>query len=116
MYTGEVANTNFGKVMELLETLHDLPEYLVVLSDMEFNMGSHESKEKLQRLWKEKGYTTKIEWWNFNSRNTTVPEMDEMGNIYLSGYSPMLLKYLEVGFDGEAFLNKLLKEYKKSID
>lgn len=37
------------------------------------------------------------------------------GNIYLSGYSPMLLKYLEVGFDGEAFLNKLLKEYKKTL-
>lgn len=116
MYTGEVGSTNFGKVMELLENLHDLPEYLVVLSDMEFNSGSHESKEKLQRLWKEKGYTTKIVWWNFNSRNTTVPEMDEMGNIYLSGYSPMLLKYLEVGFNGEAFLEKLLKEYKKSID
>ena len=63
----------------------------------------------------EKGYTTKIVWWNFNSRNTTIPEMDEMGNIYLSGYSPMLLKYLEVGFDGEAFLNKLLKEYKKAL-
>lgn len=115
MFTGEVGGTNFGKVMELLETLHDLPEYLVVLSDMEFNIGSHESKEKLQKLWKEKGYTTKIVWWNFNSRNTTVPEMDEMGNIYLSGYSPMLLKYLEVGFDGEAFLNKLLKEYKKAL-
>lgn len=115
MYTGEVGSTNFGKVMELLENLHDLPEYLVVLSDMEFDYGSHESKEKLQKLWKEKGYTTKIVWWNFNSRNTTVPEMDEMGNIYLSGYSPMLLKYLEVGFDGEAFLNKLLKEYKKTL-
>ena len=115
MFTGDVGSTNFGKVMELLETLHDLPEYLVVLSDMEFNIGSHESKKKLQRLWKEKGYTTKIVWWNFNSRNTTVPEMDEMGNIYLSGYSPMLLKYLEVGFDGEAFLNKLLKEYKKAL-
>ena len=32
----------------------------------------------------------------------------------------MLLKYLEVGFDGNAFLNKLLKEYasklKEAID
>lgn len=116
MFTGDVGSTNFGAVMELLETLHDLPEYLVVLSDMEFNMGSHESKEKLQKLWKEKGYTTKIVWWNFNSRHKTVPEMDEMGNIYLSGYSPMLLKYLEVGFDGEKFLDKLLKEYVKKVD
>jgi hypothetical protein len=27
----------------------------------------------------------------------------------------MLLKFLEVGFDGEAFLNKLLAEYEKAI-
>lgn len=116
MFTGDVGSTNFGAVMELLENLHDLPEYLVVLSDMEFNMGSRESKERLQRLWKEKGYTTKIVWWNFNARGTTVPEMDEMGNIYLSGYSPMLLKYLEAGFNGEEFLDKLLKEYAKKVD
>jgi hypothetical protein len=54
-------------------------------------------------------------WWNLNERNITVPEMDSHGNIYLSGYSPMLLKFLEVGFDGTAFLNKLLDEYKKAV-
>ena len=115
MYTGECANTDFGKVMKLLEQLEELPEYLVVLSDMEFDEGSNQSKKELQRLWKEKGYTTKIVWWNFNSRNKTVPELDEMGNIYLSGYSPMLLKYLEAGFDGKEFLEKLLSEYKERI-
>ena len=115
MYTGECANTDFGKVMNLLERLENLPEYLVVLSDMEFDYGSNTSKNNLQKLWAEKGYKTKIVWWNFNSRNKTVPETDEMGNIYLSGYSPMLLKFLEVGFDGEKFLNKLLKEYEKKL-
>jgi hypothetical protein len=78
-------------------------------------MGSHQSKNELEQLWKEKGYTTKIVWWNLNERSITVPEMDSNGNIYLSGYSPMLLKFLEVGFDGEAFLNKLLAEYEKAI-
>lgn len=116
MYTGDVADTDFGKVMKLLEGLNELPEYLVVLSDMEFNCGSAQSKETLQRLWKEKGYTTKIVWWNFNSRNKTVPELDEMGNIFISGYSPMMLKCLEAGFDGEQFLDKLLTEYSKNID
>lgn len=116
MYTGDVADTDFGKVMRLLEGLNELPEYLVVLSDMEFNQGSAQSKEQLQRLWEEKGYTTKIVWWNFNSRNKTVPELDEMGNIFISGYSPMMLKYLETGFDGEQFLDKLLTEYSKNID
>ena len=115
MYTGDCANTDFGKVMKLLEKLEELPEYLVVLSDMEFDYGSNQSKKELQKLWKEKGYTTKIVWWNFNSRNKTVPETDEMGNIYLSGYSPMLLKYLEAGFDGNMFLEQLLEEYKERI-
>ena len=115
MYTGDCANTNFGKVMQLLEGLGTLPEYLVVLSDMEFDAGSNQSKTTLQKLWKEKGYTTKIVWWNFNSRNKTVPETDEMGNIYISGYSPMLLKFLETGFDGEKFLNRLLMEYEKKL-
>ena len=116
MYTGDCSNTDFGKVMELLKDLTDLPEYLVVLSDCEFDMGSSMSREELERMWKANGYTTKIVWWNLNSRNITVPEMDSNGNIYLSGYSPMLLKFLEVGFDGKAFLNKLLDEYKKAID
>lgn len=116
MYTGEVANTDFGKVMKLLEGLNELPDYLVVLSDMEFDAGSCQSKKGLQKLWKEKGYTTKIVWWNFNDRNKTVPETDEMGNVYISGYSPMLLKYLESGFDGKKYLDKLLSEYLKNID
>lgn len=115
MYTGDCANTDFGKVMQLLEGLGNLPEYLVVLSDMEFDAGSNQSKRTLQKLWAEKGYTTKIVWWNFNSRNKTVPETDEMGNIYISGYSPMLLKFLETGFNGEKFLNKLLMEYEKKL-
>ena len=115
MYTGDCANTDFGKVMKLLEGLNELPEYLVVLSDMEFDQGSNQRKCDLQKLWEEKGYTTKIIWWNFNSRNKTVPETDEMGNIYLSGYSPMLLKYLEAGFDGQKFLDKLLNEYKNKL-
>lgn len=115
MYTGDVASTDFGKVMRLLEGLEDMPEYLVVLSDMEFNQGSRQSKNQLQALWQEKGYTTKIVWWNFNSRNKTVPELDEMGNIFISGYNPMLLKYLESGFNGEAFLDKLLTEYSNKL-
>jgi DnaD/phage-associated family protein len=71
--------------------------------------------DKILSDWKEKGYTTKIIWWNFNSRNVTVPEMDTNGNIYMSGYSPMLLKFLGAGFDGKMFLDNLLNEYKKAI-
>jgi hypothetical protein len=116
LYTGDCSNTDFGAVMELLKDLTDVPEYLVVLSDMEFDEGSYTSRKELEALWKENGYKTKIVWWNLNGRNRTVPEVDKNGNIYLSGYSPQLLQYLEVGFNGEEFLDRLLVEYANKID
>ena len=116
MHTGDCSNTDFGAVMDLLSHLDgDMPEYLVVLSDMEFDCGSSLSKEATMQLFKEKGYNTKIVWWNLNAYHTTAPEMDNKGNIFLSGYNPMLLKFLEAGFDGNAFLYKLLSEYSKAI-
>ena len=116
MYTGDCSNTDFGKVMELLSQLDgDIPEYLVVLTDCEFDENSRTSKEATMQLFKEKGYNTKIIWWNFNSRNVTCPEMDSHGNIFFSGYNPMLLKFLEVGFDAKEFLKSLLANYAKAI-
>lgn len=116
MYSGDCTNTDLKKVMELFKDLEELPEYLIILSDMEFDEGSAISKTKLMNYWKEKGYKTKIVWWNFNNRNKTVPEIDAYGNIYLSGYSPQLLEFLENNFNGELFLNNLLKNYKLNID
>ena len=102
--------------MEMLIRLKkDMPEYLVILSDMEFDYGSSMRKDALMRIWKQRGWTTKIVWWNFNSRNKTAPEMDKDGNIFLSGYNPMLLKYLESGFDNDKFIEKLLMEYFKNL-
>jgi hypothetical protein len=115
MYTGDCSNTDFAAVMDLFKSVDTLPEYIVVLSDMEFDRGSYQSKNELRNLWRVMGYTTKIVWWNFNSRSTTCPEIDADGNIFISGYNPMLLQYLEAGFDGEKFLDKLLDVYKEKI-
>lgn len=115
MYTGDCSNTDFAAVMDLFKSVDTLPEYIVVLSDMEFDRGSYQSKNELRNLWRMMGYTTKIVWWNFNSRSTTCPEIDADGNIFISGYNPMLLQYLEAGFDGEKFLDKLLDVYKEKI-
>ncbi len=89
----------------------DYPEFLVILSDMEFDEGSSTSIDYFNAINKNLGTKTKIVWWNLNSRNTTSPEMDESGNIFISGYNPMILKYLEVGFNAKAFLSKLISEY-----
>ena len=116
MYTGDCSNTNFGAVMKLLANLKtEMPEYLIVLSDMEFDEGSATSKEATMQFFKSMGWSTKIIWWNFNSRHKTAPETDNYGNIFISGYSPMLLKYLQTGFDAQQFLQILLTEYSKNI-
>ena len=115
MYTGDCSNTDFGAVIKLLGQLNEFPDYFVVLSDMEFDCGSSAEKDSVMSSLKECGVKTKIVWWNFNSRSTTAPEMDKYGNIFLSGYSPMLLKYLENGFNGKQFLVKLLQEYERNI-
>ena len=116
MFTGDYTNTDFGKVMQLLSNLEgNMPQYLIVLSDMEFDKGSSMSKDRTMTLFKEKGYSTRIIWWNLNSRNITCPEMDKDGNIFISGYNPLILKYLESGFNGENFLNRLLLEYKAKM-
>lgn len=116
MYTGDCSNTDFGRVMELLRGLNKYPEYLIVLSDMEFDYGSNQSKEETMRIFKQHGAETKIIWWNLNNRNKTVPEFDEYGNIYLSGYNLQILKLLENKFDMTSYIDKILEKYKKDID
>lgn len=116
MYTGDCSNTDFKKVMKLLRKLNKYPEYLIVLSDMEFDYGSNQSKEETMKIFKENGANTKIIWWNLNDRNKTVPEFDEYGNIYLSGYNLQILKLLENKFDMTSYIDKILEKYKKDID
>lgn len=116
MYTGDCSNTDFRAVMELLRGLKKYPKYLVVLSDMEFDYGSNQSKEETMKIFKQHGAETKIIWWNFNDRNKTVPEFDEYGNIYLSGYNLQILKLLENNFDMTSYIDKILEKYKKDID
>lgn len=116
MYTGDCSNTDFGAVMELLRELKTFPEYLVVLSDMEFDCGSYLSKKETMKLFKRYGANTKIIWWNLSDRDKTVPEFDEYGNIYLSGYNMQILKLLENKFDMSAYIDKILEKYKKDID
>lgn len=116
MYTGDCSNTDFAAVMRILRGLNKFPEYLVVLSDMEFDYGSRQSKEQTMRLFRDAGAETKIIWWNLNDRNKTVPEFDEYGNIYMSGYNLQLLKLLENKFDMTQYIDKLLSEYCKNID
>lgn len=118
MYTGDCSNTDFGAVMELLKQIdaESAPEYLIILSDMQFDRGSNQSKEETMQMFRQNGINTKIIWWNLCGTGMNVcPETDQDGNIFLSGYNPFLLSFLESGFDGNAFLDKLLYEYKQYL-
>lgn len=109
-------NTDFGKVMEIFsEMREDFPDYIVVLSDMQFDCGSRKTKDDVMRNMKCMGAQTKIIWWNFNTKTTCAPETDRYGNIFMSGYSPMLLSYLSMEFDSNKFLEKLLSEYYETV-
>ena len=119
MYTGDCSHTNFAAVMNLLRGLKtEFPEYLIVLSDMEFDWGGNEANRRTMNEWRRNGINTKLVWWNFNGRNTTSPQAiktDANGNIFISGYDPTMLKFLSCEFDAEKFISKLLTEYAKTI-
>ena len=116
MYTGDCSNTDFGKVMRILRNLNKFPKYLIVISDMEFDVGSYQSKKETMRLIRQCGADTKIVWWNLNDRNKTIPEFDQYGNIFLSGYNLQLLKLLENDFNMSTYIDKILKDYVNKID
>lgn len=114
--TGDCNNTDFGAVIRLLSGLKEFPEYFVVLSDQEFDWGSSASVKQVFKMFDEHGIKTKIVWWNLNGRNKTVTmQKDEPRCIYMSGYSPILLSYLENGFDGEKALAKFLEKYYNQV-
>ena len=108
--------TNLGAVADLLMKLNsEMPEWIVVMSDMQFDHGSTCRITALMDSWRERGIQTKIVWWNLSTIKATTPQMVAGGSIFMSGLSPMLLKYLSVGFDAEVFLDTLLDEYRKKI-
>lgn len=116
MYTGDCSNTDFGAVMNILKGLKKFPDYLIVMSDMEFDYGSCQSKKETMKIFKEAGAQTKIIWWNFNNRNRTSPEYDEYGNIYMSGYDLQSLLLLPGIMNMDEYIDRIIENYKKKID
>lgn len=116
MYTGDCSNTDFGAVMEILKGLKKFPKYLIVMSDMEFDYGSKQSKEETMKMFKKAGAETKIIWWNFNGRNRTTPEYDECGHIYLSDYDIQALMLLPDVINMDDYIDNILIKYAKDIE
>lgn len=80
----------------------DLPEMVLVLSDMEFNQAERSwswnqettNFEAVDRMFKDAGYERpKLVFWNLNGRPGNNPvSMGEAGTALVSGFSPSLMK------------------------
>ena len=88
---------NVAKTNQVAEV--DMPKYLCVMSDMEFNRATVDSKdvgafELARERYAESGYVLpKIIWWNLNARAGNVPvSYNEQGTALVSGFSPALMK------------------------
>ena len=117
----ECFNTNIEATFDLIlncavaEKLRqeELPSYLLILSDMEFDAArgvscrsAYESVlsrrtlfETIRAKWNEAGYQVPtLVFWNLNGYRTTFPEIDsENGVIYLSGFSTNELSMVMAG-------------------
>lgn len=74
----------------------DMPEYIMVLTDMQYNPmknGNKGAMGNLKKSFKKAGYEMpKIIWWNLHSNDNTPVRFDSEGTAIVSGASPALLE------------------------
>ena len=102
-------NTNLSRAFSKILTFanqnrvpqSDMPEYLIVFSDMEFDQASsgRTAYQDYFEKFEQAGYRApKIIWWNIQSRqdNVTV-KFNQQGAALVSGFSPSLAKNIMAG-------------------
>ena len=92
----------------------DLPENILILSDMEFDVGTGHGyygrsswnpktlMEGIREKWVRHGYRMpKIIYWNIDARQNNIPEVIGVGDIsYVSGMSPSIFEQIMSGKTG----------------
>lgn len=84
----------------------DMPDYLLILSDMEFNWCVRHDDSALQmikRKYHEAGYKMPaVIFWNLTARNESTPvKMGDKGTALVSGFSPAIVKSILTADAGE---------------
>ena len=74
----------------------DMPEYILILSDMEFDRcvsNDDSAIEMIRRQYEAAGYSLpNVIFWNLNSQSGTVPvKYNEKGTALVSGFSPAIM-------------------------
>lgn len=104
----------------------DLPQNIMVISDMEFDQGTSEGwgynrttfnaktvMEKMRIKWANHGYRMpKLVYWNVQARQNNIPEDIGVGDIsYVSGMSPSIFETIMSGKTGyDLMMEKLDSE------
>lgn len=107
----DCSNTDIQAVFELIlrtakaagMSQNDLPENILIFSDMEFDGNKFRWSERLfttiSRQYEEAGYKLpRLIFWNLNSRTETIPMIkNEMGLVLTSGFSQNSAKMIMSG-------------------
>ena len=124
--TNLIENTNLDAVFDLILNAatrnnlkqKDLPETIIVISDMEIDAMSNWTKNNIstnmeihRKKWLRAGYSLpNIVYWNVDARNNTILDEGE-GVSFVSGCSPVIFKSILSGKTGyELMLETLLSE------
>lgn len=83
----------------------ELPENIIVISDMEFDAArswhtapAETLMEGIERKWNRTGYKMpKLIFWNVNARNDRIPMKDKNGITFVSGASPVIYEMIMSG-------------------
>lgn len=122
----EIANTDLPAVFKLLKRIAlqpnvnpaDIPETLVIISDMEIDRGSNfrtksQAETTMDRIavdWAEAGLKfPKIVYWNCNARNNTILQEPSSRITYVSGCSPSIFEQVMTGKDGVELMLQVLQ-------
>lgn len=123
----DVSNTNIEKVYDLIFNTavltggKDIPDYILVASDMEFDRGCENDISTLnaiKRKFEDAGYQFPIMiWWNLNCRRTIFPTTQSNGNIFISGFDTNIFDQIttsdELIFSASKLMTDSLEKYSK---
>lgn len=124
-------NTDLAKTFDMLLAIadrpdvkeEDLPEQIVVISDMEIDYMSYwrdgqvsTEMAKIRAKWaRHKHKMPKLIYWNVQARNNTILDND-VNVSYVSGMSPSIYETIITGKSGvDLMLEKLLSERYKAV-
>lgn len=99
-------------------TQEDMPEQIIVVSDMQFDRISEDDMseielfsvmEKMRIVWSRAGYQMpKLVYWNVNAKYATFPEQASENVSFVSGCSPILFKGILTGKTSVEMMKEML--------